>query len=143
MNEKEALPLSELIAHITSHIDGVDVVTYPPDAQTTAWFFSLDADEHWPNFATVVTTDEHDMEDNSNLAARAAYRLNIGIGRESFERLIDPSRNYDYTATDTVLPHPTYAKQRWIGVVNPSRQTFEAQLKPLLTEAAARVTKTT
>ena len=25
-----------------------------------ATFFSLDPEKHWPNFATIVTTDEHD-----------------------------------------------------------------------------------
>src|SRR6186997_684603 len=74
-----------------------------------AWFFSRDAEKHWPNFATIVTTDEHDIEASSNLEVRGAYRLNIGVGRETFERLTDPTRTYDYEATDVVLPHPTYA----------------------------------
>jgi hypothetical protein len=37
--------------------------TYPETVVAEAMgatFFSLD-DEHWPNFATIVTTDEHDM----------------------------------------------------------------------------------
>lgn len=141
MSENDVLPLAELIDYISSRHADVDVATYPPDQQPTSWFFSRDAEKHWPNFATIVTTDEHDAGDNSNLSARGAYRLNIGVGRETFERLVDPNTRYDYTATDVVIPHPTYAKQRWIGIVNPSRQTFEAVIPPLLDEAYARLGK--
>ena len=30
---------------------------------------------------------------------------------------------FDYTATDTVLPHPFYAPMHWVCVVNPGEQT--------------------
>ena len=141
MSTNDVVPLTELIDYITNTYKGVDVVTYPPDQTPTAWFFSLDAEKHWPNFATIVTTDEHDTDPNSNLSARGAYRLNIGVGRQSFERLVDPNKSYDYTATDVVIPHPTYAKQRWIGIVNPTRGTFDREIKQLLDEAHARLAK--
>ena len=76
------MPLPDLIDYVTTRYEGVDTTTYPPDQSPTAWFFSRDAEKHWPNFATIVTTDEHDVEPNSNLTARGAYRLNIGLGRE-------------------------------------------------------------
>ena len=44
--------------------------TYPETVvleMTGTWFFSLD-EKHWPNFATIVTTDEHDQA--SNLSSR-------------------------------------------------------------------------
>lgn len=135
------MPREDLIDYITAHFGGVDMTTYPPDQAPTAWFFSRDAEKHWPNFATLVTTDEHDTEHTSNLNSRAAYRLNIGVGKQTFERLIDPTRSYDYAATDVVIPHPTYARQRWIAIVNPTQQTFEAEIKPLLDEAYARLAK--
>jgi hypothetical protein len=53
----------------------------------SAAFFSLD-EKHWPNFATVVWTDEHDMGTPSNLARPGVYRLNIGVGKETFQRLV-------------------------------------------------------
>jgi hypothetical protein len=139
--DHEVKPLDTLIGYITEHFPNVDIATYPPDAGATAWFFSIDREKHWPNFATIVTTDEHDMEQNSNLVARGAYRLNIGVGRATFERLIDASGTYDYTAVDEVIPHPTYAKQRWIGIVNPSPATFDDIIRPLLDEAYDRVAK--
>ena len=105
-----------------------------------ATFFSLDPSS-WPNFATIVTTDEHDMGAPSNLSARpGVFRLNIGVGKATFERLAaawgaDP----DAAALDTMLPHPVYAAQRWVSILNPSRQTFEAVVQPLLTEAHDRL----
>jgi hypothetical protein len=140
MADMRPLPLEELIDYL-SHRDAVDVTTYPPDTAATAWFFSVDPEKHWPNFATIVTTDEHDMDQHSNLAARGAYRLNIGVSRPTFERLVDLDRAYDYAAVDTILPHPVYAKQLWVAIVNPTRTTFERELTPLLDEAYSRLTR--
>ena len=104
-----------------------------------AAFFSLDPEKHWPNYATIVTTDEHDMGAPSNLARPGVFRLNIGVGRATFERLVGGSDNPDYAAFDVVLPHPVYAKQRWISILNPSDVTFADVDMPLLTEAHDRL----
>jgi hypothetical protein len=141
MSETDVVPVHEMVDFIASHYPDADVVRYPPDQPATAWFFSRDAQNHWPNFATIVTTDEHDMDTNSNLDARGAYRLNIGVGKHTFEQLIDPTATYDYAATDVVIPHPTYAKQRWIAIVNPTRPTLETIIPPLLDEAYARLSR--
>ena len=111
-----------------------------------ATFFSL-TDQHWPNFATIVTTDEHDMGAPSNLSARpGVFRLNIGVGpatmRAAVGSMLEPDAagyvakpDIDYTLLDTLLPHPVYAAQRWVSILNPSRGTFDRLLKPLLSEA--------
>ena len=41
---------------------------------------------------------------------------------------------YDFTALDTIMPHPDYAPQSWLCVLNPSEETIQ-QLHPLLSEA--------
>jgi hypothetical protein len=104
-----------------------------------ARFFSLDPEKHWPNFATIVTTDEHDDGAPSRLSRPGVFRLNIGVGRATFERLVGSVADPDYAAFDRVLPHPVYAKQRWISIVNPSDETFRATVLPLLTEAHDRL----
>jgi hypothetical protein len=118
--------------------------TYPDTVVAQAMgatFFSLD-EKHWPNFATIVSTDEHDMGAPSNLTARpGVFRLNIGVGRQTFERLIGVSANPDHAALDTIVPHPVYAKQRWIAILNPSRRTFDETVKPLIAEAHERLAK--
>ena len=114
--------------------------TYPETVVAEAMnatFFSLD-DSHWPNFATIVTTDEHD--DASNLSRPGIFRLNIGtLSRETFARLVGGADAPDFTVLDQVLPHPIYAKQRWISILNPSDRSFEEIVKPLLAETHDRL----
>ena len=105
-----------------------------------ATFFSLDPEKHWPNFATIVTTDEHDEGAPSNLTARdGVFRLNIGVTRGTFQRVVDSNAEPDYAALDRILPHPVYAKQLWISILNPSESTFTDVVLPLLDEAHGRV----
>jgi hypothetical protein len=111
----------------------------------SAAFFSLD-ETHWPNFATIVWTDEHDMGTPSNLARPGVFRVNVGVDRATYERLVGSIDEPDYAAFDRFVPHPVYAKQRWISIVNPSHETVRETLMPLIAEghdrlAAARVRK--
>jgi hypothetical protein len=121
------------------------VATYPDTDVISAMgatFFSCDAETHWPNFATIVTTDEHDEGHPSNLDARSGlYRLNIGVGTKTFQSLVGGMADPEYAALDRILPHPTYARQHWICIVSPTRHTFDSTVKPLLAEAHARVAK--
>ena len=103
-----------------------------------ATFFSLD-EKNWPNYATIVTTDEHDDGAPSDLARPGAFRLNIGVGRETFERLVGSMDAPDYAAYDQLLPHPVYAKQLWISILNPSEATFRDVVMPLISEAHDRL----
>jgi len=72
-----------------------------------ASFFALDAEKHWPNFATIVTTDEHDEGAPSNLARPGVFRLNIGVGRPTFERLVGSLNEPDYASFDGSFPTPS------------------------------------
>jgi hypothetical protein len=95
-------------------------------------FFSCN-EQNWPNFATIATTD--DFDDVSDLNRDGVFRLNIGVTGPTFDRHVDPSVEPDYTALDRVLPHPVYAAQHWLSILNPSAATFETIVKPLLDEA--------
>ena len=124
--------------YIIETFQGVDVVT-----AMGATFFSLDPEKHWPNFATIVTTDEHDEGAPSNLTARPdAFRLNIGVSRETFQRLVGDAVDPDFAAFDRLLPHPVYARQLWICILNPTASTFETVVRPLLQDAHDRVAAT-
>ena len=124
-----------VVRAITEAFPDADVVT-----AMGATFFSLDPETHWPNFATIVTTDEHDMGSPSNLTARPdVFRLNIGVGRETFDRFVGGATDPDYAALDRLVPHPVYAKQHWVSILNPSAATFETIVRPLLREACDRV----
>ena len=102
-----------------------------------ATFFSLD-ESHWPNFATIVTGEAFD--DGSNLSRPGVFRLNIGaLSRDTFQRLVGDLADPDFTELDRLLPHPVYAKQRWVAILNPSQRSFEEIVKPLLAETHERV----
>jgi hypothetical protein len=140
MTDSQAdLTPADIADYIRATYPETDVFSAP---EGDATFFSLNPETHWPNFATIVTSDRHDMEQNSNLVARGLYRLNIGVLPATFKKIVEPGVEYDYTATDTLMPHPVYAAQRWIAVVSPSRSTFDETVKPLLDEAYNKVART-
>lgn len=128
---------SSLVDLITSRYPGTIVAE-----AMHAWFFSLN-DQAWPNFATIVTTDEHD--DASDLFRPGTFRLNIGVSGATFDRLVGDASDAadaaapDHTAADVLLPHPVYAAQHWVSIVNPSAERLERDLLPLLDEAHARL----
>jgi hypothetical protein len=105
------------------------------------WFFSFDPERHFPNYATMVTNNDYD--DGSDLDREGVFRLNLGLTRSTFERLvgaqIDPAKTPDYTALDTLLPHPTYAAQRWVSILNPSATTWREVVVPLIAESHGRL----
>lgn len=118
-------------AMITGRYPGVVVAS-----AMNAFFFSLN-EKNWPNFATVVTTDEHDSA--SNLSRPGFFRLNIGVSRATFDRLVGDIAEPDFSATDRFVPHPVYAAQHWISIVNPTEHSLETAVLPLLDEAHQRL----
>ena len=126
-----------IVDYLTTTYPATDVVTIPG-----AWFFSLDPEKHWPNYATIVTTDEHDMGSPSNLTARSGvFRLNLGVDKATFQRYADTDAEPepDYAAIDQVLPHPVYGAQRWISILNPSWSTWRETVVPLIAVAHDRL----
>ena len=121
-----------IVRFITETYPETDVVQ-----AMNAWFFSLDPEKHWPNYATLVTTDEHD--DASDLDRPGVFRLNLGVDRPTFERIAAADPEPDYTAFDRLLPHPVYGKQLWISILNPTTETFAETVVPLLALAHDRL----
>ena len=105
-----------------------------------ATFFSLDS-SHWPNYATIVTTDEHDDGAPSRLSDRpGAFRLNLGVSRLTFERIARAAGDApDHAAFGRLVPHPVYARQRWVAVLNPTDEEFRDVVLPLIEEAHDRL----
>lgn len=100
-------------------------------------FFFHGTDNRFP-FATIVTKD-HTSDSASKLDRPGVFRLNIGVGKETFRALFGEQDDNatiaaDYAALDTLMPHPVYAKMYWVSILNPSAKAFET-VKPLLTQA--------
>jgi hypothetical protein len=62
------------------------------------------------------------------------------VSRDTFRALVghlptqDSDHDEDYAELDRLMPHPVYARQGWVCVLNPGQATFDA-VKPLLAEA--------
>ncbi|MFC7330751.1 DUF6194 family protein [Marinactinospora rubrisoli] len=134
----------ELTMHIRNAFDGIRTLTANGDT-----FFIYDPDGDLPPerqmpFATIVTGDHYDRVSELDRAP-GDYRLNIGLTKATYTARFGAAptqRNadgvlesgFDYAVRDRLLPHPYYASQHWVGVVNPSTATFDA-VRPLLDEA--------
>jgi hypothetical protein len=136
-----------IIQYITDTFAGVEVLRPDdgPGAGDTFFFTAsqrdVDPTRRQP-FATIVTKDYGEFDNASQLDRPGVFRLNIGVSRETFQALFGylpgkesaKSVEYDYAALDKVMPHPVYAPQSFVCVLNPSPETFET-VKPLLAEA--------
>jgi hypothetical protein len=99
-------------------------------------------DRRFP-FATLVNDDAYD--DFSQLHRAAVFRLNIGVSKGTFRALFGEHAgsdaaggDWDFTALNRIMPHPVYAKQFWVCVLNPSPAIFHQAVQPLLAEAYER-----
>ena len=106
-------------------------------------FFFYGSDHKLP-FVTLATQDD-EYDRASNLDRDAVFRLNIGVSRETYQNLFGPQpaapgpsgvvgTGHDFSVLDQLMPHPVYAPQSWVCVLNPSAATFQT-LQPLLAEA--------
>lgn len=96
-----------------------------------AVFFSLD-ESHWPNFATIVWSDEFDMGNPADLGRPDAYRVNFPLTPEEYRRRLGDVQDPEYATPDRLLPHPVYASQRWAGILNPSDASVRDVVLPLI-----------
>lgn len=115
-------------------------VTGLPNVQQTenyGYQFFFVGDDHRLPFVTIANTDA-EYDNASNLNRDGVFRINIGVSKETFTGLTShfAEDNIDYTALNTFLPHPDYAPQSWICILNPEGDNIE-QTKRLIEEAHA------
>ena len=144
---------TEIIEYVSGQ-PGVVTVTASKEnsAPESAWgdtFFFYDPERNRPEnqrlpFATVVVHDYVGWDTESQLDRDGIFRVNIAVGRPGFEQLLGypPAQHqahheeFDYAATDVLIPHPTYASQGWVSVLNPAERT-SVQVRQLLDDAHA------
>jgi len=99
------------------------------------YVFFFVGDDHRLSFVTIANSD-NDWDDVSNLNREGVFRVNIGISKETFKNLILKSNAelIDYSVLNTFLPHPEYARQNFVCILNPSGKNIETT-KTLITEA--------
>ena len=117
------------------------ITTTYPDADVVAIdgmaFFSVDPEKHWPNFATLVWSDDTDQV--SELSRSGVFRVSLGLSRATFDRVVGSIADPDFAELDRLLPHPDYARQHWVAILSPSASTFAETVVPLLEEAHDRL----
>jgi Family of unknown function (DUF6194) len=103
-------------------------------------FFFVGNDHRLP-FVTIANSD-YDYDNVSNLNRDEVFRINIGISKETLKNLIGKSNSerVDYSALNVFLPHPEYAKQYFICILNPCDENIETT-KKLMAEAYSLATK--
>jgi Family of unknown function (DUF6194) len=136
-----------IINYVADTFAGVDVLrpTEGPGAGDTFFIYdlerNLDAQRRFP-FATIVTKDYGDFDNTSKLDRPGVFRLNIGVSRDTFRSLFGPPTgtegveptDYDFAAMNQLMPHPVYAPQSFVCILNPAPELLET-IKPLLAEA--------
>ena len=129
----------ELIAFIGG-LDGVEVVVASADngAPESSWgdVFCSVAGRRFP-FATIVKRDQPGFDESSRLDRDEVFRLNIAIGREALRARFDAGAEHDPAVPDRLFPHPVYAAQGWVSVLNPSAETAD-EVRDLLQAAHTR-----
>jgi hypothetical protein len=138
----------EVIQFVESELDGTVVVVASEEngAPQVAWgdtFFIYDPDRAIPPekqfpYATVVMNDYPGFDEYSNLARPGVFRVNVWVSGETFDsQTTAGDDSVDFTVFDRVIPHPVYASQGWLSVLNPGPET-DATVEGLLAEAHER-----
>ncbi|MFN8444964.1 MAG: DUF6194 family protein [Caldilineaceae bacterium] len=104
------------------------------------YLFYFVGDDHRLSFVTIANSD-NEYDKVSNLNREDVFRLNIGVSKETFQQLIGKSSEeaIDYTQLNVFLPHPEYARQHFVCILNPSGENVEVT-KKLIGEAHAIAT---
>src|SRR6266550_2420329 len=137
-----ACPVTEEdIIRFVSGLPGVEAVTASESngAPEVSWgdtFFFYDPDGDIPTdrrfpFVTIVTKDYPGFDTASRLDRPGVFRVNIAVGRHGYQDLFghpptehtNHQASYDYSALDQPIPHPVYARQAWISILNPGDAT--------------------
>ncbi|MCB8944820.1 MAG: hypothetical protein H6658_13815 [Ardenticatenaceae bacterium] len=119
-------------AQVAAFVAGLEKVQQTENFGYT--FFFIGDDQMVP-FVTIAHTD-NEYETVSNLNREGVFRINIGVSRQTFNNLLGEATDepIDYTVLNTILPHPDYAKQNFICILNPAGENI-AQTKQLIAEA--------
>ena len=81
-----------------------------------------------------MTKDYTGFDELSKLDRPGVFRLNVGVSRETFDRLFGAGGDHDFTALDRLMPHLVYGTNHFVCVLNPTDETFESVI-PLLSGA--------
>jgi len=142
---------TEMSQYIIDTFQGVDVVI---NSDNSFFFYNPDSTlppDHMFPWLTLMINDENDQF--SQLDRPSVYRLNIGVSKATFRTLFGLSgasadsnetdegttepAHYDFTALNQIMPHPVYGRMYWVCILNPSDESLQTIVRPLMDEAYA------
>lgn len=152
--ERGPLLTPEQIRDLLSALPDVEVSvagpdTGAPDSARGDIFFTVQPHGHHDlrrmPFATIVASNYPGFDEASQLDRDGTFALNIRVGPQYFEGLLgfppveSPAHrdNFDPAAAGILMPHPLYATQAWIRIINPPAAQTE-QLIGLASATAHR-----
>ncbi len=99
------------------------------------YIFYFVGEDHRLPFVTIANSD-NDYDRISQLDREGVFRINIGVSKATFQTLLadSPKENIDYSVLNVFLPHPDYAKQHFVCILNPTANHVEVT-KQLIVEA--------
>jgi len=144
------MTMDDILAFVSRRFADVDVVIASEEngAPQVSWgdafmtYAPPTADRPPPRmpFTTIVTQDYAGFDSASNLNRDGVFRLNVSVGRGAFDDVLGAGwedRTFDPSALDVVMPHPVYAQQGWLCILNPS-DSSRATVEGLITDAYDR-----
>jgi hypothetical protein len=102
--------------------------------ENMGYIFFFVGDNHFVPFVSIAQKD-NEGDNVSKLDRGGIYRINIGVPKETFDSLfanISSEQTIDYTTLDLFMPHPHYAKQFYICILNPSSKNEDLVKKYIL-----------
>lgn len=116
---------------ITQFTGGLPGISSLEHSGYTFYFYGV---EQVLPFVTYAASD-NEYDNMSRLDRDGVYRVNIGVSKNTFDSLFpEPDQAWDYTALNRFMPHPHYAAQHFICVLNPEGPMLEQTLR-LIEEA--------
>jgi hypothetical protein len=102
----------------------------------------LEHAQHFPREPNECDKGRNTHAGRQPVAAIAPMSCTLAPGYPAYESLFGPVSSEhlagggrDFSVFDELLPHPVYARQRWLCILNPTPETFERAVWPLLVDA--------
>lgn len=130
MTESEARSLFERLDDVHVIIGSTDL-GHPEAAVGDTFCTYAPDDGREPDkmpFATIVTKNVPGWDEASDLDRPGAFRVNLNVGRKHLPAVND---EVDPGERDRLLPHPQYATQGWVSIVEPGPTTDDELVRLL------------
>ena|SRR5690606_13273242 len=113
------MSLQKIESYITESLENVQRL------ESLGYSLFFYGNDHILPFVSIAKSD-NEYDGVSNLNRDGVFRVNIGVSKETFNRLFnDPKKEWDFTKLNSFMPHPHYSAQHFICILNPVEEKLE------------------